>query len=268
VLALIIAVAVAQTPPKIAVVLSGRSGMSEARGQQIAQKVADWLTEANVDIERGPKEATQALTAMGTKPSECQGKRPCVSGLGRVLRVWSVVGVEVADLDGTVAVHVEMVDSENAEKLAEADVVSASKKIDQELGEKLNASLPAFKNAIAAALKPAPTPAAPVKAEPVAIAAPPPVPERRVSIPGVISVSLAGAAAITAVIFLVRASLSRGEFEALRTTVDGRAAINLTQGQASSLAAGANTSFTVSLITGIAAAALALLGGILLGAGT
>lgn len=265
----LLAALLSQSPtgePQVAVVVTQRSGMSEARGEAIATKIADGLSARGVSLAGSPKESAAALAAAGTRnPAECQGKRGCVSGLARLLRVWGVVGVELADLDGTLAVHVQLVDADG-ERHAEVDLVMPTKRAEAEVGGQLGpfareivAKLDA-ERAVAQAKPVEPAQAvAPTPAPAEAVTEPAPAPAKRPVLPLVLTFGGAAAAAATSVAFLILAGNAKSELQQHTSTMP----FTITRADAQSLVQRANDSYTVALACGIGAAALVVLGAVL-----
>jgi hypothetical protein len=281
-LALVLAALVAQArgpAPQLAVVVSGRNGMTEARAESLAMKLTDMLTAAGIAVAMDPKEAAQRLSSSGLKSAaDCEGKRACVSGLGRVLKVWGVLGVDLADLDGTVAAHLELVDSDSGERLAQHDAVATSKKIEGELQQQLKPFLPALKQALERAATapqneaPPVSPPAPPPAALVPEPRPPEPPEPAVTssgpsrVPAVLSFGLAAAAIGAAVVFAVLATQARRDFDDhARLTAAGDPAYDLTRTEAQARVNGINRDWWLTGAFGGVGGALILTGALLLG---
>jgi hypothetical protein len=271
VLAHLLLAVLSQTPappqPKLAVLVTQRAGLTDARAEALAAKVADVLSSKGVEIGRGPKESAQALSNAGMKSTDCQGKRGCISGLGRVLRVWAVLGVDLADLDGTLAVHLELIDSDRGDRLAQLDFVTPSKRAESEipaqvqpLAPKLKELLDIAKVAAAPAPQPEPAPVLTPKSEPeqpLTHAVRAVEPSRPLALP--IGLLAAGVAAgVVSIIFVV---LAGGARDQLNAGTSG-SPFSLTRSAAQQLVTRANTDYSVALGTGIGAGALAL-GGVL-----
>jgi hypothetical protein len=282
-IALVVTALLAQAPApgarSIAVVLTGRSGMPEARALQLAQTVSDGLVRAGVQVSLTPKRSIETLTTMGfPSATECQGRRPCVASPGLLLRVWAVIGVSIADLDGTTAVHVELVNSGSGERLTDVDVMVPSKVVVNELGKQFAPSAPQFTRTLEAAAN-APKPAEPAPA-PRAETPPVPQPAPKASpaletydepaspiaknLPAAFSFGAAGAAGVTSAVLLVLGILTNGQIDVARTTIHGLPAVSLTQSEALTIAGHANTEYTASLVTVLGAAAFIALGVVLL----
>jgi hypothetical protein len=298
-IALVVTALLAQAPAPgargIAVLLSGRSGMPEARALLLAQTISESLTRAGLPVSMGPRRTIEALATMGfPSASECQGRRPCVAAQGLLLRVWGVIGVEVADLDGTTAVHVELVGSNAGERLADVDLMLPSRAGAPELAKQFAASVPAFVRALEAAPKPggnatappASTQPAPPKSEPP----PTPVAERRAPPaatttqdtpletidepaasfhtpkhwPSIACFAVAGASAVTSAVMFGLATDTKGRIDAARTQVGGQPALSLNQRDALLLTSRANGEYTAALATVLSAVAFAALGVVLL----
>ena len=251
---------------QVAVVVTQRSGVTAERAEALATRISDALSSGGVAVSSGPKASVAALNAAGAKnPTDCQGKRPCISGLGRLLRVWGVVAVEVADLDGTLAVHAELVDSDRGERHAEVDLVMQARRADVELPVQIVPMVTRVRDALAvAALPGAPPPQAPpaqpapieqAKEAPVAaIVEPTPAPAGSAA-PTLVAFAGGAVAAAASVVFLVLATQARSEHAA--------AGFGVTRAESQAIAGRANTSYTFALGFAIGAGALVLLGAIL-----
>jgi hypothetical protein len=304
-LAFVVTALLAQAPSSgvrgIAVILSGRSGMPEARALQLAQTVSDNLAHAGVPVTLGPRKAVEALATMGfPSASECQGRRPCVASQGLLLRVWGVIGVEVADLDGTTAIHVELVGSNVGDRLTDVDLMLPSKAGAAELNKQFAPSVPAFVRALEGAQRPNGTAAAP-PAHPPAAANPPPSPPKSEPPPATAAAkpapasatstadapletldepapsfhapkhwpsiacfAVAGASAVTSAVMVGLATDTKGRIDAARTQVGGQPALAFNQRDALLLTSRANSEYTAALVTVLSAAAFAALGVVLL----
>jgi hypothetical protein len=296
-LAFVVTALLAQAPSPgargIAVILSGRAGMPEARALQLAQTVCDNLTHAGVPVTLGPRKAVEALATMGfPSASECQGRRSCVASQGLLLRMWGVIGVEVADLDGTTAIHVELVGSNAGERLADVDLMLTGKAGAAELSKQFAPSVPAFVHALESAQRPAGTAAAPPPPQPPAASNPPPSPpktepaapvaEKRVDAPletidepapsfhapkhwpSIACFAVAGASAVTSAVMFGLAMDTKGRIDGARTMVGGQPALAFNQRDALLLTSRANSEYTAALATVLGAAAFAALGVVLL----
>jgi hypothetical protein len=263
-------------PPvrEIAVLVSRRiGGVGEVRGQALARKVADFLKARGIEKVVDPAQSAKALTVLGVKDSaECDGKRECVSGLGRFLRAWAVVSVDLADVNDTMAMHFEAVISDTGDKLALLDLAIPSKKAEVELvnqltpiAEVLEATLDELKKK--EAVRPTPADA------PVAARLEPEVPAQEVQksppMPGAhigALVTTAGTvvAGALVVLFVAQASTAQRQLDNARVDrPNGAVGYNLTEDQARGLATRVNDNYTAALSVGIGAGALAIVSAIL-----
>ncbi|MBL8954274.1 MAG: hypothetical protein JNK82_26080 [Myxococcaceae bacterium] len=256
---------------EVAVVVTQRSGVTPERAELLATKVSDALSSRGVAVTFGPKASVAALNAAGAKnPTDCQGKRPCISGLGRLLRTWGVIAVEVADLDGTLAIHAELVDSDRGERHAEVDLVMQARRAEVELPLQIVPMVSRVRDALAVAAlpgapapqaAPAPAPApAPVKAAaaepaPVEAVIEPAQPARGSTAPMLVAFAGGAVAAAASVVFFVLATQARSEHAV--------AGFGVTRDESRAIAARANTGYSFALGFAIGAGALVLLGAIL-----
>ena len=268
-LAHLLAALITQAPttgPQLAVVVTQRSGISSERADAVAARLAEALAARGVALAGTPKQSAAALAAAGTRsPADCQGKRGCVSGLGRLLRVWGVLGVELADLDGTLAVHLALVDSDGGERRAELDLVMPTKRAEAEIAAQVQPFVPqlllaleAARSAAAPQAEPAPAPTVTPAAAPapVEVAAEQPRPS---VLPVVLTFGVAAAAAAVSVAFVILAGNVRSELQQQTAMMP----FDLTRAEARGLVQRANESYSVALACGIGAAVLVVLGAVL-----
>lgn len=275
-LAHLLAALLTQAPapgPQVAVVVTQRSGISSEKADAVTAKLAEALAARGVALAGTPKQSAAALAAAGTKnPADCQGKRGCVSGLGRLLRVWGVLGVELADLDGTLAVHLALVDSDLGERRAELDLVLSTRRAESEIAAQVQpfvaqllAALEAARPASPASagaqpdqLEPAPKPivSTPAPAAAPLVAEQPP---RAPLLPVVLTFGVAAAAAAVSVAFVILAGNAKSELQQQTALMP----FSITRSDARNLAQRANESYTVALACGIGAAVLVVLGAVL-----
>lgn len=266
-LAHLLAALLTQAPapdPQVAVVVTQRSGISSERADAVATKLAEALAAQGVALAGTPKQSAAALAASGTKSAaDCQGKRACVSGLGRLLRVWGVLGVELAELDGTLAVHLALVDSDLGERRAELDLVMPTKRAESELAAQVQPFVPRLLAALEAARPAPPSPAEP--APPAVEPAPAPVPvateeaPRASVLPVVLTFGVAAAAAAVSVVFVMLA----GDAKSALAQQTAMMPFDLTRSEARGLVQRANEGYTIALACGIGAAVLVVLGAVL-----
>ena len=260
-------------PPakEIAVLVSRRIGVGEVRAQALARKVSDYLKAQGFERITDPAQAAKSLSVMGVRDSaECEGKRECVTGLGRVLRAWGVVAVDVADLDGTMAIHFEALQSDDGGKLGVHDVVLPSKKVEVELAGQLAPLAALLRAAIDTAgyeVKPLPDDAPvaknlkPTEAPPT-VEASPPMSKARVGA----LVSTAGTVVAGALVILFTAQAGTAQRQLDQAKLErpnGAPGYSLTETQARGLAGKVNDNYSAALGTGIGAAALAVLSAVL-----
>jgi len=251
--------------PQVDLVLTRRVETTAERGDDVTRRVHDALAAEGL----APNDPTATKKRLNTDPTVCAGKHPCIVRLGADLGSTVLITVDVGHLSDRMAVSLEAIDPKTGKKLAQRAFVMNS--LGYPAG--LDAELKPFAQAVAAldVLKPAPAkpevaahdapfqPTAPELLPPP----PPPMPplEASGSKPrpwGLISSGvLTAATAVTAIVFLTLALINQGQLSSAHTTFDGVGASKLTQRQALGYASDANTDYTVSLCTGLGAAALA-----------
>lgn len=265
---------------ELAVLVSRRLGVSEVRAQGLARKVVEHLKEQGFDRVPEPAQSAKALAVLGVEDSAaCEGKRECVAGLGRVLRAWGVLSMDLADIDGTMAIHFELLESDTGTQLAVQDVALPSKKVEVELVGQLKPLVAAVQ---AAAPPPAEPPApkaeprpqarqppgdAPVAAklepqQPVAQLEPAPrLSKARVGAIVTTSATVVGGALV--ILFLSQAGNARRQLDLARVDRNGVVAYNLPEAQARALGGQVNDNYAAALGVGIGTAALAITSGVL-----
>jgi hypothetical protein len=260
-------------PREVAVLVSRRIGVGEVRAQSLARKVSEYLKAQGFDRIIDPGQAARALAVMGVKDSgDCEGKRECVTGLGRVLRAWGVVSVDLADIDGTMAIHFEALRSDDGEKLGVHDVVLPSKKVEVEMVAQLSPLAASLRAAVdaAAASDPKPTPQdAPVAAQlepkeplPTVEAPPPGMSKARVGALVTTATTVVGGALV--ILFVSQAGTAQRQLDQARVDrPNGAVGYNLPEAQARALGARVNDNYSAALGVGIGTAALAVVSAVL-----
>jgi hypothetical protein len=259
---------------EIAVLVSRRIGVGEVRGQALARKVSDYLKAQGFSRIIEPGQAAKSLAVMGVRDSaECDGKRECVTGLGRVLRAWGVVAIDLADVDGTLAMHFEALQSDRGEQLGVLDLALHSKKAEVDMTAQLGplaTQLRAALDAAAHEVKPLPNDApvatglqpAAAPASSAAVEASPPMSGARVgALATTASTVVAGALVI---LFVAQAGSAQRQLEGAKVErPNGAVGYSLPEAQARNLGAKANDNYSAALGVGIGAAALAVLSTVL-----
>lgn len=253
--------------------VSRRVGVGEVRAQSLARKVSEYLKAQGFDRVIEPGQAARALSVMGVKDSgECEGKRECVTGLGRVLRAWGVVSVDLADLDGTMAIHFEALRSDDGEKLGTHDVVLPSKKVEVEMVAQLSPLAAALRAAVDAAAAndpksppqdaPVATQLEPKDAPPVVEAPPPGMSKARVGALVTTASTVVGGALV--ILFMAQGGTAQRQLDQARVErPNGAVGYNLSETQARALGNRVNDNYSAALGVGIGAAALAVVSAVL-----
>ena len=281
--ALLLATLVAQSPPaapnpELAVVVTRRSGMSVSQAEAVGDVVVEFLKKEGLTVLMGPKDGAKQLAVLGVKDSaDCDGKRPCVAGLGRVLRAAVVVGVEVAELEGSLAVNLEAVETDRADRLAQKDALVAMKTYSADLEPTLSAFAAALREGVVAATTIRPFDAPGTSSDAPKQVNLEPQPSQGVPLPTVagrgpgagvwVTGGAAVAAAAVAITFLAIGLSAKGELDGALRPASDPPVYELTQPQAEALAGRANTAFSVSLGTGLGAVALGVTAGVLAAVG-
>src|SRR4051812_43846297 len=119
----LLALLLTQTPDSAkAVLLPSRvTGFDAARSAALSDDVAAQLKALEVPLAQTPAETQQSLRAAGmASSSECAGSRECIAKLGAVLRHPAVIAMDVGEVGGDLAFHLELVDTTNAARLAQS----------------------------------------------------------------------------------------------------------------------------------------------------
>lgn len=129
-LVLILAVFVGQTAapaskvPSTLIVTSKRTGLSVERSNAVAAQLSTYLSELGVPLHEAVEDSAKRLSSEGFPDSaDCGGNRECVAKLGIVLRRPAVIGIQLGEVGDEIALHLELVDSKTAGKLAHATFV-------------------------------------------------------------------------------------------------------------------------------------------------
>ncbi|MBL8918938.1 MAG: hypothetical protein JNJ54_08785 [Myxococcaceae bacterium] len=273
-----------QTPDTrapVGVALTSRRPNADAFAPKVATRVAEILKREGVSDVRDDTRTTKELKAAGfSDPRTCNGGQTCSARLAVLLGPKAVlVGVDVARVGKSLAIHLEAFAADLSEPLAAIDITAREDKwADQSLADitkfarQVKERLSIEKPKVAVAPPPPPPPVekkpgdAPVEPKlepkpgggerPDVTATTEPAPSR---VPAIVVASAAGAAAITAGIFAGLAAADRATWDKNVTMQpDGSlGSATLTDTQVSQLAQGMNTKATVALGSGIGAAVLA-----------
>lgn len=264
-----------QPPREIAVIVSRRIGpsVSEVRGQALARRVSEYLKAQGFDRITDPATAAKALSVLGVKDSaDCEGKRECVSGLGRVLRAWGVVSMDMADLDGMMAIHFEALRSDDGEQLAVLDLAMPSKKVEAELEGKLAPLAEALRAAVESTsdLKappldaPVATTLKPQEPAPPTPAVEPAPPMSKARVGALVTTGATVVAGALVILFVAQAGAAQRQLDDARVDrPNGAVGYDLTEEQARALGGRVNDNYSAALGVGIGAAALAVVSAVL-----
>ena len=109
--------------PGAVVLLTRRTGASEAVGNGVVRDVRKALAAAGVGSPLTPEGLNKKLLSLGVKDSKsCEGKRACVLELGKQLGVANVVSLSVGQIATDVAIRIEAFRISDGAKLAEDTV--------------------------------------------------------------------------------------------------------------------------------------------------
>lgn len=251
--------------------VSRRIGVGEVRGQALARKVSDYLKAQGFSRVIEPAQAARSLAVMGVRDSaDCDGKRECVTGLGRVLRAWGVVAIDLADVDGTMAMHFEALLSDRGEQLGVLDFALPSKKAEVEMTGQLAPLTAQLRTALDAAgdeVKPLPDDAPVAKnlkptEAPPALEVSPPMSKARVG--ALVTTAGTVVAGALVILFVSQAGTAQRQLEGVKTErPNGAPGYDLPEAQARSLGAKVNDNYSAALGMGIGAAALAIVSAVL-----
>jgi hypothetical protein len=260
----------APAAPEIAVLVSRRIGVGEVRAQALARRVTEYLRSQGFEKVTDPAAAAKALAVMGVKDTaECDGKRECVSGLGRVLRSWAVVALDLADVNDTMAMHFEALLSDSGEKVFALDMAVPNKKAEVEMPARLGPMATALHEALDKVIprdaqsdsKPPQDAPLAAKLEPTAPAQEvqqgPPMPGAHVGALVTTAATVIGAGLV--VLFLAQGGGAQRQLDTAKVDrPNGAVGYTLTETQARQLASRANDNYSAALGVGIGTAALAI----------
>lgn len=151
--------------PGTVVLVGRRTGLSQTESQVLAQTISTHLREARVPVRLDATAASTALGRMGLKDaSACNGRKACLTELGRQLESPWVISLSLSRIDADLSIAVELVrvaDGQVVEKDAMIIPVGAKPTADQfaAFATKANTHFPA-------------------KADAPRVEAPPPPPEK------------------------------------------------------------------------------------------
>jgi len=109
-LALSLMVAAVGASPAVVVLPIRTTAVAPERALAVAGVVAQALQAEGIALAATPSEAAGKLRAQGADPLECRGEASCAARLGAKLGASLVAGVGVSEFEGSVAVHVEVVE--------------------------------------------------------------------------------------------------------------------------------------------------------------
>ena len=286
----------APKPPQvpIAIVISSRRDTGDTLSSALCAKVKDALAAQGIEAMSAPQSA-ERLAKLGAVDSRaCDGSKLCLAKLAELLQ-GIVIGVDIGKVQKFSAGHLEAVAVGRVDSLAVSDFSSDAKGWPKKSAaetaafvaqvvsgaREMNKALEPVKVAVVeppppkvAVVEPPPPPKVIVADMPTEVKlipepppTPPPViidePRSRGPLPYVV-VGTAVAAAVVAVTLLVLALIDTSKYNGTTDGFNSLTTSSLTRAQLDTLAANANLKYSVSLGTGIGAAALGVVAGILL----
>ena len=288
----------APKPPQvpIAIVISSRRDTGDTLSSELCAKVKDALAAQGIEAMSAPQSA-ERLAKLGAVDSRaCDGSKLCLAKLAELLQ-GIVIGVDIGKVQKFSAGHLEAVAVGRVDSLAVSDFSSDAKGWPKKSAaetaafvaevvsgaREMNKALEPVKVAVVqppppppkvAVVEPPPPPKVIVADMPTEVKlipepppTPPPViieePRSRGPLPYVV-VGTAVAAAVVAVTLLVLALIDTSKYNGTTDGFNSLTTSSLTRAQLDMVAAEANLKYSVSLGTGIGAAALGVVAGILL----
>ncbi|HEY8207370.1 MAG TPA: hypothetical protein VIG99_07815 [Myxococcaceae bacterium] len=124
-LSLVVA-AMGSSPVVVALPFRTVGGVAPERAVAVADRVAQLLQAEGVPLSATASEVTGKLLAEGADPTKCRGEASCAARMGAKLGANLVVGVGVGEFQGSVAVHLEVVEVPFAERSQIEDQVLPS----------------------------------------------------------------------------------------------------------------------------------------------
>ena len=168
--------ALAATPavPTAAVVVTRRAGMTPAQGAVLARRVHDALSqEEGLKMALSPDEALAKLPPLQITDRPLCAKPDCLANLGVLLGVQVVVGLEVGQLGEAVALHLEAVTTDKAERVASQDLSGNLEALSAGRGMNLEQFASAIARSAPAQVAPPPPPPVELHPAPAPASAPP-----------------------------------------------------------------------------------------------
>ncbi|MEW6430769.1 MAG: hypothetical protein AB1730_04610 [Myxococcota bacterium] len=227
-------------------------------GLTLSAQLGKSPTPPAVHLDTIEQELVAAGLAVRRLTTACDGARDCLLAAAGKENVQVLVGVSIAQRRKQTTFDIEAIRADDGATVAQATFV-----VTERLGEADRAQVRDFAARVKQAMPapvadvpvrdPEPTKLAPEPAPvppPIIVTEPPPPPGRS-RVPAWVLLGGAGAAAVTSGLFLGLATDARGRVE---STPDPSP---LTRAQAQGLAADANRHYTIALVTGAAAGALA-----------
>jgi len=275
VLSLILVLAVGQTAPRgpVAVVIDSKRPGADAFATKVATRLQSALSNQGVDSPLDNDAAVKKLKAAGySDPRNCQAGTPCLARLAKLLGPKGVVvGVDVAKIGKSLALHLESVGAEG-DSIAVVDLNGSTDSWLTELSSQFDTFAKQVSDKVLGSSaqqtpdlkpmaqdKPNDKPVA-TNLEPTNIPPPPPPPAPEPEKKSNLVPIILGAGAVASFIASgVTLGLGMSNKSALDGSGVGGMKINstLTLTQAQNYASTGNTEFTVSLITVILGALLA-----------
>jgi hypothetical protein len=166
-LALSLTLVAVGSSPEVVVLPIRIAAVAPERAIAVADRVAEALRAEGIALSITPSEAVGNLRAQGADPIECRGEASCAARLGARLEARLAVGVGVGEFEGSVAVHLDVVEVPFAERSQSEDQVLPSDLTDP-LWARALAPFARKLRERAAALGPRPPPTAPPTAPPAA----------------------------------------------------------------------------------------------------
>ncbi len=278
-LALAHLVAASALPDSVAVMLSRPPAIPRTMAVDLADRIAIALASNGVPVSLSVAQAGRKLESFEVRNStECAGRRDCLAHIARFLKLKALIGVDVGEVEGLMAVHVEAVAAPDARLLAQRDFVLSKRNLKGELEAEVRRFAQALSPALAE-VRPSDVPKA-TASEPVAAASAAPVPAApAAAVPAAapsvsrsfwsttlekvprrpLGYGFAGgavAAAGFAVGLGLAGSAQAKRLDARTTTSGGSTAIPLTYDQARNIAGTANAEYTASAVFGAVAVVL------------
>lgn len=109
ILGLVVTLSLAAADSDVAVLVGRRTSVSPAEAQSVSQTISSHLTSARVPLKLDADAARASLAQLGLKDaSACNGRKACITELGRQLQVGWVISLSLAQVGSDRSIAIEL----------------------------------------------------------------------------------------------------------------------------------------------------------------